>query len=60
MRVRDNLYKQLANKKYPIEKEVTFQHYKRYRNMIVNLLNLVPTEKLKAITRDCMRLYAMR
>ena len=40
MRVRDNLYKQLANKKDPIEKEVTFQHYKRYRNMIVNLLRL--------------------
>ena len=38
MRVRDNLYKQLANKKDHIEKEVTFQHYKRYRNMIVNLL----------------------
>ena len=40
MRVRDNLYKQLANKKDPIEKEVTFQHYKRYRNMIVNLLRV--------------------
>ena len=36
MRVRDNLYNQLANKKDPIEKEVTFEHYKRYRNMIVN------------------------
>ena len=40
MRVWDTLYKQLANKKDPIEKEVTFHHYKRNRNMIVNLLGV--------------------
>ena len=40
MRVRDNLYKQLAIKKDPIEKEVTLHLYKRYRNMIVNLLRV--------------------
>ena len=40
MRVRDNLYKQLAIKKDPIEKEVTLHLYKHYRNMIVNLLRV--------------------
>ena len=39
MRVRDNLYKQLPHKKDPVDIAV-ISKYKRYRNMIVNLLRV--------------------
>ena len=40
MRVRDNLYRQLTHKKDEIDKANIFKLYKRYRNMIVNLLRV--------------------
>ena len=38
MRVRDNLYKQLAIKKDSIEREVTLHLYKRYRNISLHFI----------------------